>query len=73
MALSHPLEIISRREAELDALSRRRGLSPAESAELDRLTARKQIVLLRLPRQIAAAQQKLARLQSLHQRAQVAA
>lgn len=70
---SHPLDLIWRRETELDALARRRGLSPTESAELDRLIARKRIVLLRLPRQIAAAQAKLARLQSLHQRAQVAA
>ncbi|WP_370170951.1 hypothetical protein [Sphingobium abikonense] len=73
MAPAHPLEIIDRREAELDKLARQRGLSPAESAELDRLIARKRIVLLRLPRQIAAAQAKLARLQSLHKRAQVAA
>lgn len=73
MARNHPLEIIARRIAELDALSRDRGLSPAESAELDRLIVRRRVVLTRLPRQIDAAQRKLAFLQTLQQGVQVSA
>lgn len=73
MARSHPLEIIDRREAELDARCRERGLSPSETEELCRLRPRRATVLLRLPRQIAAARAKLAFLQSVQQRAQVTA
>ncbi|MEJ7933634.1 hypothetical protein WG907_05085 [Sphingobium sp. AN558] len=73
MARTHPLNIIERREAELNALSRQRGLSPSDVDELERLLARKQRYLRRLPQQISAAQDKLARLQSLQQIAQVPA
>ncbi|MBB6191492.1 hypothetical protein FHS51_001719 [Sphingobium wenxiniae] len=71
--MASPLEIIARREAELDDLSRARSLSSAEVAEAERLKARKRVVLLRLPRQIAATERKLERLRSIYADAQVAA
>lgn len=64
--MAHPLELIARREAELDALSRKRGLTETEIAEAERLKARKSVVMLRLPRQIVAAKRKLDRLQRLY-------
>lgn len=61
----HPLQIVAKRIAELDDLRRIRGLSPVERAELDRLYDRRRIIQHRLPIQIAAAEEKLARLRAL--------
>lgn len=61
----HPLHIVAKRIAELDVIDRARGLSSVERAELDRLFNRQRLIQHRLPIQIAAAEEKLARLRAL--------
>lgn len=61
-------EATEARIAALDALDRRRGLSPAETTELGNLLYRRRLKLLRLDRQIRAARAKLQRLEQIRER-----
>lgn len=58
------LSVVETRIAEIEQLSRQRGLSEAELSEYDRLLNRRRIRKTRIGRQISACEAKLARLRA---------